>query len=322
MKANKASAAAGSQKTISSFFSKAPLVQKIPPSSAKKDEKDKAPTDADAGSEDAVMVVEEKNTPPASELKKRKEPPTSRNTPVQPPADDSRMRMDEDEDEGISMRKSTRRRVVPVSMAESSGEDEDNQEEEEDDDEERRTNLASKMVKSASSVKQGGKAAAPAPAAPAAALSREPKKTAMSKAADAKPSFAIQAPAATGRDKIESRLSEAEQKKMHEKFVNKVSLMRSADKEDVLPANTSVGGLLSPAKMEAGRGSKLTPMEEQVVAIKNKNPDIVLLVECGYKFKFFGRDAEIASRVLNIFHHMDHNFYVASIPVQLSLIHI
>ena len=65
-------------------------------------------------------------------------------------------------------------------------------------------------------------------------------------------------------------------------------------------------------------------------------------MECGYKFRFLGRDAEIAAKVrndelsdihidglvfpwqvLNIFHHMDHSFLSASIPtfrlqVQLS----
>ena len=36
----------------------------------------------------------------------------------------------------------------------------------------------------------------------------------------------------------------------------------------------------------------------QVIKIKGKSPDTVLFIECGYKFKFFGRDAEIAAKVL------------------------
>ena len=32
------------------------------------------------------------------------------------------------------------------------------------------------------------------------------------------------------------------------------------------------------------------------------------MVECGYKYKFFGDDAVIASNVLHIFAHMDKNF--------------
>lgn len=60
---------------------------------------------------------------------------------------------------------------------------------------------------------------------------------------------------------------------------------------------------------------KYTPLEEQVVAIKRKNPDTVLLVEVGYKFRFFGEDAETAARVLRIYSHFDHNFLTASVPV-------
>ena len=33
---------------------------------------------------------------------------------------------------------------------------------------------------------------------------------------------------------------------------------------------------------------KLTPLEEQVVAIKRLHPDVLLLVEVGYKYRFFG----------------------------------
>lgn len=36
-----------------------------------------------------------------------------------------------------------------------------------------------------------------------------------------------------------------------------------------------------------------TPLEKQVVEIKEKNPDVLLFVECGYKYRFFGEDAEV-----------------------------
>ena len=38
---------------------------------------------------------------------------------------------------------------------------------------------------------------------------------------------------------------------------------------------------------------KYTPLEQQVVDIKAQNPDTVLFVECGYKYRFFGEDAEV-----------------------------
>jgi DNA mismatch repair ATPase MutS len=37
--------------------------------------------------------------------------------------------------------------------------------------------------------------------------------------------------------------------------------------------------------------------------------------QVGYKFRFFGEDAEVASRDTNIFAYPDRNFMTASIPV-------
>lgn len=58
-----------------------------------------------------------------------------------------------------------------------------------------------------------------------------------------------------------------------------------------------------PKKGKAGaakKGSKLTPMERQVIDIKRKNMDTVLVVEVGYKFRFFGEDARVAAKELGI----------------------
>lgn len=64
---------------------------------------------------------------------------------------------------------------------------------------------------------------------------------------------------------------------------------------------------------------KYTPLEQQFVDIKSKHEDLILLVECGYKYRFFGSDADVASRVCRIYSHFDHNFNTASIPtVRLS----
>ncbi|VEU19849.1 DEKNAAC100595 [Brettanomyces naardenensis] len=45
---------------------------------------------------------------------------------------------------------------------------------------------------------------------------------------------------------------------------------------------------------------KLTPLEKQFVDLKKDNMDKVLAVQVGYKYKFFGHDAQIASKALNI----------------------
>lgn len=48
------------------------------------------------------------------------------------------------------------------------------------------------------------------------------------------------------------------------------------------------------------KGSKLTPMERQVLDIKKKHPEALLVVEVGYKYRFFGEDARIAAKELSI----------------------
>lgn len=39
--------------------------------------------------------------------------------------------------------------------------------------------------------------------------------------------------------------------------------------------------------------SKYTPLEQQYIELKEKYPDTLLFVECGYKYRFFGEDAEV-----------------------------
>ena len=47
-------------------------------------------------------------------------------------------------------------------------------------------------------------------------------------------------------------------------------------------------------------GNKLTPMERQILNIKAEHGDTLLIVEVGYKFRFFGEDARIAAKELGI----------------------
>ncbi|GCB67151.1 hypothetical protein scyTo_0008001, partial [Scyliorhinus torazame] len=68
--------------------------------------------------------------------------------------------------------------------------------------------------------------------------------------------------------------------------------------------------------------STYTPLELQFLELKEQNKDAVLCVECGYKYRFFGEDAEIAARELNIYCHLDHNFMTASIPVHRLFVHV
>uniref|UniRef100_A0AAR2LEJ8 DNA mismatch repair protein MSH3 n=1 Tax=Pygocentrus nattereri TaxID=42514 RepID=A0AAR2LEJ8_PYGNA len=65
-----------------------------------------------------------------------------------------------------------------------------------------------------------------------------------------------------------------------------------------------------------------TPLEQQYMEIKEQHKDTILCVECGYKYRFFGEDAEIAAKELNIFCHLDHNFMTASIPTHRLFVHV
>ncbi|ORY86350.1 muts domain V-domain-containing protein, partial [Protomyces lactucae-debilis] len=67
---------------------------------------------------------------------------------------------------------------------------------------------------------------------------------------------------------------------------------------------------------------KLTPLEEQVSQIQAANPDTMLLVEVGYKFRFFGPDAQQGAEILGIACFMDHAHLTASFPVPRLDIHV
>ncbi|BFZ55716.1 Mismatch repair protein msh3 [Savitreella phatthalungensis] len=68
--------------------------------------------------------------------------------------------------------------------------------------------------------------------------------------------------------------------------------------------------------------AELTPLEKQVLALKAKHPDILLLIEVGYKFQFFGQDARVASDVLGIACFKSRAFLTASVPVHRLDVHV
>ncbi|KAI4865159.1 muts domain V-domain-containing protein [Hypoxylon rubiginosum] len=87
-------------------------------------------------------------------------------------------------------------------------------------------------------------------------------------------------------------------------------------------------------KKKGSKTGKLTPMEIQFLDIKRKHMDTVLIVEVGYKFKFFGEDARVAAKELSIvcipgkFRYDEHpseahldRFASASIPVHRLPVH-
>jgi DNA mismatch repair protein MSH3 len=144
--------------------------------------------------------------------------------------------------------------------------------------------------------------------------------------------------------------------KLHEKFVKKLGRpdsfaeLRRRNKivsEDNTNAEEGEGEdedeeeeqAPKPAKGRKGaatkKASKLTPMELQYLDIKRKHLDTVIVMEVGYKFKFFGEDARTASKGLGIvcipgkFRYDEHpseahydRFASASFPVHRLQVHV
>ncbi|KAF5743544.1 DNA mismatch repair protein MSH3 isoform X1 [Tripterygium wilfordii] len=96
---------------------------------------------------------------------------------------------------------------------------------------------------------------------------------------------------------------------LHQKFLQKL-----LEPSEQIPEHSNQPSSSNP--------KKYTPLEQQVVDLKNKYPDVLLMVEVGYKFRFFGEDAEIAARVLGIYCHVDHNFMTASVPTFRLNVHV
>ncbi|OAX84519.1 DNA mismatch repair protein MSH3 [Emergomyces africanus] len=160
-------------------------------------------------------------------------------------------------------------------------------------------------------------------------------------------------PAAGGDVSQDDETERKRKQALHQKFVKRLG------GPDCLPSLASgVGagddhvaeGVESDAEIEEevtpapqkGRGGgkkptagKLTPMERQIIDIKKKHMDTVLVVEVGYKFRFFGEDARIAAKELSIvcipgkFRFDEHpseahltRFASASIPVHRLHVHV
>lgn len=147
-----------------------------------------------------------------------------------------------------------------------------------------------------------------------------------------------------------------QKKKLHEKFVKKLGRPDSMaeikrrnwliseeteelaeEGEEDQSGEESARPAKAPSKGTAGKknASKLTPMEKQFLEIKRKHLDTILIVEVGYKFKFFGEDARAAAKELSIvcipgkFRYDEHpseahldRFASASVPVHRLHVHV
>ncbi|CCX06910.1 Similar to DNA mismatch repair protein msh3; acc. no. Q5B6T1 [Pyronema omphalodes CBS 100304] len=128
-----------------------------------------------------------------------------------------------------------------------------------------------------------------------------------------------------GEDGQAAELAPAEEEPVPSAIVKKFGRGKAATDTKATKATT----------MKGKKGPKLTPLEQQVVNIKQKYPDTILVVEVGYKFRFFGEDARVASQNLSIMcipgkmrfdNHPSESQYErfasASIPVHRLHVHV
>ncbi|KAG5927582.1 mismatch repair protein msh3, partial [Claviceps africana] len=156
-------------------------------------------------------------------------------------------------------------------------------------------------------------------------------------------------PAAEAQDGCRDDETQKEYAALHQRFVKKLGhpdalswRSRTAheepaaddDGEDDEDEAAALATASAKTKKKGVKGGKLTPMEMQVLDIKRKHMDTILIVEVGYKFRFFGEDARIAAKELSIVcipgklrydehpseAHLD-RFASASIPVHRLPVH-
>lgn len=162
---------------------------------------------------------------------------------------------------------------------------------------------------------------------------------------------------------IASYVSTPEKRQRHEKWVRRVGSAKTADfKNDDLPAQAAMDCVddqetaedagnppqtplraafatdLDPirASRPSSEGKRLTPLEQQFVDLKRKyGEETILVIEVGYKFRFFGQDAVVASKELHIYcspgrtktefvqaESMYDRFASAMIPVPRLMVHV
>ncbi|CAA6655635.1 unnamed protein product [Spirodela intermedia] len=98
--------------------------------------------------------------------------------------------------------------------------------------------------------------------------------------------------------------------------VSATSVPASAPQAPVIPpSDASLHQRFVRKLLESPEHSSASLLLESVpLRTRSKVSDVLLMVEVGYRYRFFGEDAETAAKVLGIISHVDHNFLTASIP--------
>ena len=78
----------------------------------------------------------------------------------------------------------------------------------------------------------------------------------------------------------------------------------------------------APAPTSGAAGGDYTPLEKQILALKERHKGILLAVEVGYKFMFYGEDAKVAAEVLSIVAYPKNHMIQAGVPTERLKIHL
>lgn len=102
--------------------------------------------------------------------------------------------------------------------------------------------------------------------------------------------------------KISDKPSSVIPSERHEDFVKKLEKVEKSkalqEKENSVEDDYSDG--TNDVNVKKGT-KKLTPMNQQYVDLKKQHPDVLLLIEMGYKYQMFGSDAQTVSKELHTF---------------------
>lgn len=126
---------------------------------------------------------------------------------------------------------------------------------------------------------------------------------------------AVESGATQEAEDQESKQRKKEKEKLHQQFVKRLGgpdcligigsataneAATATEDADVDEDEELSRPALAKGKAVKKGGNKLTPLEKQVIEIKRKHMDTILVVEVGYKFRFFGEDARAAAKELSI----------------------
>ena len=111
-------------------------------------------------------------------------------------------------------------------------------------------------------------------------------------------------------------ISPAQAAELHRRFVSKLGpqlqanavAQRNGAAQEVLTVDSPLFGPSS------GPGGAYTPMERQILGLKRSHPGVLLMIEVGYKWRFFLEDAQAAHDVLHLVAYNDRNLRVAGGP--------